>query len=269
MTVQNTAMYNYLKAKDEAIDKFKIYKEEVETQLSEKIKRIRSDRGGEYVEPFGDFCSQHGIVHEVIAPYSPQSNGVAERKNRTLKEMMDAMLLSSGLPQSMWGEAILSANYLLNRMIRNNKDVSSYKMFKKEKSCYKILKVWGCFAKVLIPAPKKVKIGPKIVDCIFIGYNHNNTTYRFLVHESKILDIQNNTIMESRNASFFETTFSCNPIIESPITSKRTHDEENENEESEDENVGVVRKEQKYKEWKNHVKEAIKSEIDSILQNHT
>ena len=288
-----------LKSKDEAIDKFKIYKEEVETQLSEKIKRIRSDRGGEYVEPFGEFCSQHGIVHEVTAPYSPQSNGVAERKNRTLKEMMNAMLLSSGLPQSMWGEAILSANYLLNRMIRKNKDVSPYEMFKKEKPCYKTLKVWGCLAKVLIPAPKKVKIGPKTVDCIFIGYNRNNTTYRFLVHESKIPDIQKNTIMESRNASFFETTFPCNPVIERPTTSKRTHENENENEneESEDENVGVVRRSkrqrteksfgsdfmtylleqgdpQTYKEavtspdgpmWK----EAIKSEIDSILQNHT
>ena len=199
-----------LKSKDEAIDKFKIYKEEVETQLSEKIKRIRSDRGGEYVEPFGEFYSQHGIVHEVITPYSPQSNGVAERKNCTLKEMMNAMLLSSGLPQSMWGEAILSVYYLLNRIIHKNKDVSPYEMFKKEKPRYKTLKVWGCLAKVLIPAPKKVKIGPKAVDCIFIGYNRNNMTYQFLMHEYKIQDIQKNTIMESRNASFFETTFPWN-----------------------------------------------------------
>ena len=51
-----------LKSKDEIIDKFKIYKEEVETQQGEKIKTIRSDRGGEYVEPFGEFCSQHGKI---------------------------------------------------------------------------------------------------------------------------------------------------------------------------------------------------------------
>ena len=105
--VEDCTKYCYvylLKSKDEAMDKFKIYKEEVKTQLYEKIKRIRSDRGGEYVEPFGEFCSQHGIVHEVTAPYSPQSNRVAERKNHTLKEMMNAMLLSSLLPQSMWGK---------------------------------------------------------------------------------------------------------------------------------------------------------------------
>ena len=170
-------------------------------------------------------------------------------------------------------------------------------MFKKAKPCYKTLKVWGCLAKVLTPAPKKVKIGPKTVDCIFIGYNRNNTTYRFLVHESKIPDIQKNTIMESRNASFFETTFPCNPVIERPTTSKRTHENENENEESDDENVGVVRRSKRQRTEKSYGsdfmtylleqgdpqtykeavtspdgpmwKKAIKSEIDSILQNHT
>ena len=56
---------------------------------------VRSDRGGEYVEPFGALCVQHGIIHEMTPPYSPQSNGVEERKNRTLKEMMNTMLESS------------------------------------------------------------------------------------------------------------------------------------------------------------------------------
>ncbi|XP_075494791.1 uncharacterized protein LOC142532361 [Primulina tabacum] len=89
--------------KDEAIDKFVQYKSEVENQVSKKIKVLRSDRGGEYKSPFAKFCAQHGIKHERTAPYSPQQNGIAERKNRTLKEMMNALLLSSGLPQNMWG----------------------------------------------------------------------------------------------------------------------------------------------------------------------
>ena len=73
-----------LKSKDEAIEKFNLYKQEVENQLNKKIKKVRSDCGGEYVEPFGEFCTRNGIIHEVTPPYSPQSNGVAERKNRTL-----------------------------------------------------------------------------------------------------------------------------------------------------------------------------------------
>ena len=87
-----------LKSKDEAIEKFVLYKNEVENQLNKKIKVLRSDRGGEYESPFANVCVQHGIIHETTTPYSPQSNGVVEQKNRTLKEMMNAMLISSDLP---------------------------------------------------------------------------------------------------------------------------------------------------------------------------
>ena len=66
-----------------------------------------------------------------------------------------------------------------------------------------------CLAKVAIPAPKAQKIGPKSVDCVFIGYALNSSAYRFLEHESKNPEIHKNTIMESRNASFFETIFPC------------------------------------------------------------
>ena len=63
---------------------------------------------------------------------------------------------------------------------------------------------------MVVPPPKKVKIGPKTIECIFIGYAHNNITYQFLIHESNIPDIHKNTIMESRNASFFEDLFHVN-----------------------------------------------------------
>ncbi|WZZ26370.1 hypothetical protein YC2023_009771 [Brassica napus] len=92
-----------LHSKDETLEKFKEFKLEVENQLKTTIKVVRSDRGGEYDSPFNAFCKEHGIIHQTTAPYSPESNGVAERKNRTLKEMMNAMLQESGLPQNMWG----------------------------------------------------------------------------------------------------------------------------------------------------------------------
>ena len=60
-----------LRSKDEALESFIHYKKEVENQLNKKIKVLRSDRGGEYESPFGEFCSQHGIVHQTTAPYSP------------------------------------------------------------------------------------------------------------------------------------------------------------------------------------------------------
>ena len=72
------------------------------------------------------FYLQHDIVHQTTAPYSPQQNGVAERENRTLKDMMNAMLISSGLPQNLWGEAILSANYILNKLPKKKTNKTSY-----------------------------------------------------------------------------------------------------------------------------------------------
>ena len=84
--------------------------------------------------------------------------------------MMNTMLICSGLSQNMWGEAILYSNYLLNKVPRKEKDKTPYELWKGRKSSYKVLGMWGCLVIVVVPTPKKVKIGPKIVDCIFIGY---------------------------------------------------------------------------------------------------
>ncbi|GJT36028.1 retrovirus-related pol polyprotein from transposon TNT 1-94 [Tanacetum coccineum] len=99
--------YVYLiNTKDEALNMFKTYKAEVENQLDKKIKILRFDRGGEYESNnFSEFCSMFGILHQTTAPYTPQQNGVAERKNRTLKNMMNSMLITSGAPHSLWGES--------------------------------------------------------------------------------------------------------------------------------------------------------------------
>jgi len=91
-----------IKHKDKTFDMFLTYKAEVDNQLNKQIKRIRLDRGGEYVL-FNDYCVKEGIIHEVTPPFSPKSNGVVERKNRTLKEMMNFMLISSNAPNNLWG----------------------------------------------------------------------------------------------------------------------------------------------------------------------
>ena len=98
MILLDIAMCTCLNQKMRRFIFFKIYKAEVENQLERKIKRVRSDRGGEYFSnKFNLFCEEHGIIHERTPPYSPESNGVAERKNHTITEMVNAMLETAGL----------------------------------------------------------------------------------------------------------------------------------------------------------------------------
>ena len=190
-----------LRNKDEAEQSFINFKFEVENQLDRKIKRIRSDRGGEYgSNTLIDFCEKNGIIHETTPPYSPQSNGVAERKNRTLKEMMNAMLLSSGLSDEMWGEAVLSACHILNRVPHKNIDSTPYEMWKGYPPNLSLLKVWGCLAKVGLPDFRRPTVGPRTYDCVFIGYAENSSAYRFM-------SLSDRSLSEAANAEFFEHVF--------------------------------------------------------------
>ena len=107
---------------------------------------------------------------------------------------MNALLISSGLPQNLQGEAILTANYILNKIPHKKSDRTLYELWKGRKPSYKYMKVWGCLAKVAIPPPKKVKIGPKTIDSVFIRYANNSAAYHFLVYKSDILEININTV---------------------------------------------------------------------------
>jgi transposase InsO family protein len=105
--IDDASRYCYvylLKTKDEALNCFKTYKTEVKSQLEKKIKRFRSDNSGEYFSiEFNLFCTEHVIIYERTPPCSPHSNKVAERKNRTLTDLVNSMLDTAGLSKAWWG----------------------------------------------------------------------------------------------------------------------------------------------------------------------
>ncbi|KAF5775122.1 putative RNA-directed DNA polymerase [Helianthus annuus] len=196
-------LYVYLlHSKDEAFEAFKIYKAEVEKQKEKRIKILRSDRGGEYFNRrFDAFCEEEGIIHERTAPYTPQQNGLAERKNRTLVEMANCMLNQSGLPRNMWGEAVLTACYVHNRITSRVIPTSPYELWKGRKPNLEHLRVWGCLAYYRVPDPKTLKLGERAFKSVFIGYASHSKSYRLLDDESGI-------VVESRDVEFFENKFS-------------------------------------------------------------
>jgi transposase InsO family protein len=108
--IDDVSRYCYvylLKTKEEALNCFNTYEVEDENQLGKKIKCFRSDRGGEYFSnEFDIFYAEYGIIHERTPPYSPQSNGVAKRKNRTLTDLVNSMLDTAALSKASWGSFI-------------------------------------------------------------------------------------------------------------------------------------------------------------------
>ena len=157
--------------------------------------------GGEYGTIFlKEFCEKNGIVHETSAPYTPQQNGTAKRKSRTLKEMMNVMLLSYGMSKQIWGEAVLYACYILNRVPYKQLDKTPYELWKGFGPNLKFLKVWGCLAKMGLPDYKRTNIGTKTFDCVFIGYAQNSAAGIFLC-------LNDNSICESRKGEFFSKIF--------------------------------------------------------------
>jgi hypothetical protein len=167
------------------------------------LRRIREY----FSDEFDYFCAEHGIIHERMPPYSPQSNGVAERKNRTLTDLVNAMLDTSGLSKAWWGEAILTACHVLNRVPTKNKEITPFEEWKKKRLKFSYLQTWGCLAKVNLPVRKKRKLGPKTVDCVILGYAFYSIGYRFLIVKSEVSDMRVGTIMESNDATFFEDIF--------------------------------------------------------------
>ncbi|GJS93805.1 retrovirus-related pol polyprotein from transposon TNT 1-94 [Tanacetum coccineum] len=109
----------FLKDKIEAFDQFKIFSRKIQNQIGCSIVSIRIDHGREFDNEvqFGEFCNTNGITHNFLAPHTPQSNGVVERKNSTLQEMSRTMLNEQSLPQKFWCNAVDTSTYILNRII--------------------------------------------------------------------------------------------------------------------------------------------------------
>lgn len=105
-----------LRNRSDVLKAFKDYKRKVEKQTDQRIRKLRTDNGREYLSnDFKELLKTEGIIHQLSVEYTPQQNGVAERKNRTLVEMARYLMLQGNLPQSFWTEAINSATYLRNR----------------------------------------------------------------------------------------------------------------------------------------------------------
>ena len=133
-----------MRYKSKAFEKFIEFKNEVEKQSEKSIKTLRSDRGGEYLSTeFTQFLKDNGILAQLTPPYTPQTNGVSERRNRTLLDMVRSMIAFSKLPISLWGYALETATRVLNVLPSKSVAFTPYEIWKGKKSDLSYFRVWG------------------------------------------------------------------------------------------------------------------------------
>ncbi|GJT88266.1 retrotransposon protein, putative, ty1-copia subclass [Tanacetum coccineum] len=167
-----------LKHKHEVFETFKVFKSEVELQLGKKIKALRSDRGGEYLsQEFKEYLGKNGIVQHLTSPYTPQQNGVSERRNRTLLDMVRSMFNLTTLPLSFWDYALESAVRILNMFPTKKVEKTPYEIWHDKVPNLSYLKVWGCEAYVKRDSADKLQ--QRSVKCIFVGYPKETIGYYF------------------------------------------------------------------------------------------
>ena len=184
------------------------------------VKGLRSDRGGEFIgEEVLTFCKNAGIKQSFSGPYAPQQQGMSERRNRTLFEMVRAMLFRSKLPKSFWGEALNTAVYISNRL-PGAKWNSPYEVIFGKPPKLSNLRVFGCKAYVQTP-----KVGTKKLDSrawigIHVGYDEWNwRCYRIYKPDTNSVRLSLHVTFEESSFPSPEAIMEADELVDMPLVS--------------------------------------------------
>ena len=188
-----------IKHKDEVFQKFMEWKSLVENSSGHKVKKLRTDNGGEYTSTeFESYLKDEGVEHQYSIPKTPEQNGVSERMNRTLVETVRSMLADSRLPQRFWAEALSTAAYMINRSpTKGLDDKTPFEAWYGKKPNVSHLRVFGCSAYTHVPKDQRKKMDSKAKGCIFLGYATSRKGYR-------LYDQKTPSIVHSRDVVFNE-----------------------------------------------------------------
>jgi hypothetical protein len=206
----------FLKSKAEVAGVFLRFKNWVENQSGHKIQIVRSDNGTKYTSnKFAQFCHDAGIEHQYTTPYTPQQNGVSERKNRTIMEMARCLLFEKDLPKKFWAEAVNTAVFLLNRLpTRALQHKTPYEVWHGYKPSLQNLKVFGCLCFTHIPQVKRDKLDRKAKAGIFVGYSNVTKGYRvYQPATEKVIISRDIKFVEAEKWNFEDTTSNASKEI--------------------------------------------------------
>jgi hypothetical protein len=208
----HTVVY-FLKTKNQfaaALQKFLSW---AETQTSDKLRALHSNRGGEYMAAnVQDIFSQRGIEHRLTMTGSPQQNGKAERFNRTIMDKAMAMLHTASLPNGFWEYAVSTAVHTYNRTpsrtLKWRTPVEAWKPGKVPDVSY--FRVFGCKAYMHVPADKRHKLDAKAIEVMLVGYEPGSKGYQ-------LWDKHTCSVKLSRDVTFDESCFPSQQGTETPL----------------------------------------------------
>lgn len=141
---------------------------------------LRTDRGGEYLSnEFKQFCEEMGISRQLTTTFTPQQNGVAERKNRTIMNMVRSILNEKEVPKRFWPDATTWAVHVLNRSPTSIlKEKTPEEMWSGVKPTVDYFRVFGCLTHVHVPDQGRKKLDDKSITCVLIGVSKESKGYR-------------------------------------------------------------------------------------------
>ncbi|GJU45179.1 putative ribonuclease H-like domain-containing protein [Tanacetum coccineum] len=177
----------FLRTKDETSGILKDFIRQIENQLNQKVKTIRCDNGTEFKNrDFIEFCGSKGIKREYSNARTPQQNGVAERKNRTLIEAARTMLADSFLPNTFWAEAVSTACYVLNRvLVTKPHNKTPYELVTGKIPIISYIRPFGCHVTILNTIDHLGKFDGKSDEGFLVGYSLQSKAFRVYNLETK------------------------------------------------------------------------------------
>lgn len=192
----------FIAEKSEALMAFKRFKVLTEKEVGESICCLRTDRGGEFnSQEFKQFCEDHGISRQLTAAYTPQQNGVAERKNRAIMNMARSMLVEREVPREFWPEAVNWTVFLLNRSpTLALKDKTPEEAWKNITPSVEFFKVFGCIGYVHNADQQRRKLDDKSTKCVHLGLSKESKAYRMYNPVTKKIVISRDVVFDENES---------------------------------------------------------------------
>jgi transposase InsO family protein len=196
----------FLQEKSQTQEILKRFLRWAQNEFGLRIKKIRSDNGTEFKNSqIEGFLEEEGIKREFSSPYTPQQNGVVERKNRTLLGMARTMLDEYKTPDRFWAEAINTACYSINciylhRILKE----TSYELLTGKKLNVSYFRVFGSKCFILFKRGRNSKFAPKAVEEFLLGYDSNTRAYRVFNKSTGLVEVSCDIVLDETNGSQVE-----------------------------------------------------------------